>query len=57
MEFALEQQGQATRVEMKIDYSVPGGIFGKIATKLFLERMNQKTIEKSAEGLKIFCES
>jgi hypothetical protein len=42
---------------MKIDYGIPGGIIGKIAEKLFLERMNQKTIEKSVEGLEIFCEA
>ena len=56
-EFALEPQGQATKVDIRIDYSVPGGIIGKIANQLLLERMNRKNIESSAEGLKIFCEA
>jgi len=56
-EFALERQGQATKVDTRIDYSVPGGIIGKIANQLLLERMNRKNMESSAEGLKIFCEA
>ena len=55
-EWTLEPQGQATKVDVKIDYSVPGGIIGKIANQLLLERMNQKNMESMAEGLKIYCE-
>jgi len=55
--FTLEPQGQATKVDTRIDYSVPGGIIGKIANQLLLERMNKKNMEDSAEGLKIFCEA
>ena len=57
LEFALEPQGQVTKVDMRIDYSVPGGILGKIANRVLLERMNQKNIESTTEGLKIFCEA
>jgi len=56
-EFALEPQGQVTKVDTRIDYSVPGGILGKIANQVLLERMNRKNIEGTAEGLKIFCEA
>ena len=56
-EFALEPQGQVTKVDIRIDYSVPGGILGKIANQVLLERMNRKNIEGTAEGLKIFCEA
>ena len=55
-EFALDPQGQVTKVDIRLDYSVPGGIVGKIANQVLLERMNQKNIESSADGLKIFCE-
>ena len=56
-EFVLEPQGKATKVDIKIDYSVPGGILGKIANQLLLEKMNQNNIKSMAEGLKIFCEA
>ena len=56
-EFVLEPRGQATKVDTRIDYSVPGGIIGKIANQLLLERMNRRNIESTAEGLKIFCEA
>ena len=56
-EFTIEPQGQVTKVDIRIDYSVPGGILGKIANQVLLERMNRKNIESSAEGLKIFCEA
>ena len=55
--FTLDPQGQATKVDTRIDYSVPGGIIGKIANQLLLERMNKRNMENSAEGLKIFCEA
>ena len=55
-EWTLETQGPATKVDVRIDYSVPGGIIGKIANQLLLERMNQKNMESMAEGLKIYCE-
>ena len=56
-EFVLEPQGKATKVDIKIDYSVPGGILGKIANQLLLEKMNRNNIKSMAEGLKILCEA
>jgi carbon monoxide dehydrogenase subunit G len=52
----LEQEGQAVKVDFCIEYSVPGGILGKIANKLFLGRMNRKNMEKTMYGLKAYCE-
>lgn len=54
--WSLEQEGQAVKVDVSVDYSVPGGILGKIANQLLLERMNQKNIESTVHGLKIYCE-
>lgn len=54
--WSLEQEGQTVKVDFCIEYSVPGGILGKIANKLFLGRMNQKNGEKTMHGLKTYCE-
>jgi len=56
-QWTLEAQGQATKVDVMVDYSVPGGILGKIANQLLLERMNQKNLDGSAEKLKLLCEA
>ncbi len=56
-EWTLEPQGQATKVNVRIDYTVPGGVLGKIANRLLLERMNQKNMDTMAHGLKIYCEA
>ena len=55
--WSLEQKGQAVKANMRIDYSVPGGILGKIANQLFLGRMNQRNLEKSLQRLKVYCET
>jgi len=55
--WSLEQQEQLVKVAVSIDYSVPGGILGKIANQLLLERMNQKNLESTVHGLKIYCET
>jgi hypothetical protein len=54
--WSLGQEGQTVKVDFCIEYTVPGGIFGKIANKLFLGRINQKNGEKSMQGLKAHCE-
>lgn len=53
----LEQEGQAVKVNISIDYNVPGGILGKIANQLFLGRMNQRNLERAVHGLKVYCET
>ncbi len=53
----LQQEGQAVKVDFCIEYSVPGGILGKIADKLFLGRMNQKNMERTLHSLKAYCET
>lgn len=54
--FNLEQAGQAVKVDICIEYSVPGGILGKIADKLFLGRINQNNMEKMCKNMKAYCE-
>ncbi len=53
----LEQEGQAVKVNFSIDYSVPGGIVGRIANQLFLGRINQRNLETTLRGLKVYCET
>ncbi len=55
--WSLEQDGQAVKVDFCIEYSVPGGILGKIANKLFLGRMNQNNVESTLHNLKAYCET
>jgi uncharacterized membrane protein len=54
--WSLKQEGQTVKVDFCIEYTVPGGIIGKIANKLFLERINKKNREKTMRGLKAYCE-
>ena len=56
-EFVLESQNETTKMAMLIDYNVSGGLIGKIANKLFLQRVYQSTINKTVLGLKKFCET
>ncbi len=55
--WSLEQEGQAVKVNFRVEYSVPGGILGKIGNQLFLGRMNQRNAEKCVQGLKVYCET
>ena len=55
--WSLEQGSQEVKVVFSVDYSVPGGILGKIANQLFLGRMNQRNVEKCVQGLKVYCET
>jgi coenzyme Q-binding protein COQ10 len=53
--FAVEDQG--TRVTATFEYEMPGGVLGKVADKLVVERMNNENLEKSLENLKKLAES
>ena len=53
----LEQDGTTVKVDFCIEYSIPGGILGKVADRLFLARMNQKNLEGTLQNLKVYCEN
>ena len=55
--YTLEQQEDGTEVRTRVHYSVRGGIIGKIANWLIVNRMNQRNLELGQVGLKDFCES
>ena len=48
--------GGQSRVEIDLDYEVPGGILGQIADKLVFEGQNEKEAETSLENLKRILE-
>ena len=57
MSFTLNQAGDATQLNWEIDYTMRGGILGKIADTLMVERMNERNSLRSMEDIKLLCES
>lgn len=49
-------EGDGTWLTSNYDYSLPGGVLGKIADKMGVERMNAKNLENSLENLKSLIE-
>ena len=49
--------GDGSRVEMEVDYDLPGGLLGDIADHVFVERHNEGEAERSLENLKRLVES
>jgi len=49
-------EGEGTRVTATFDYEMPGGVLGKLADKMIVERMNTENLEKSLENLKKLVE-
>lgn len=52
----LESKEEGTRVDTRVDYAVRGGVIGRIADRLFLQRLNQRNLESGSAGLKAICE-
>jgi carbon monoxide dehydrogenase subunit G len=59
-EFRWELQespsGDRTAVTVRIDYTVKGGVLGRAANAVLLERMNEKNAERMLENLKMVME-
>jgi coenzyme Q-binding protein COQ10 len=49
--------GGKTSYTMRVDYTIPGSILGKIADKLFVERFNERECEHVVGNLKTICEA
>jgi uncharacterized membrane protein len=54
--YTFDEQDGKTTATAKIDYTVPGSIFGKALDKLFVERQNAKDIEEGLLNLKAMAE-
>ncbi len=48
--------GDGSRVQMEVDYDLPGGLLGDIADHVFVERHNEGEAERSLENLKRLVE-
>ena len=53
----LDRAGAGTDVSFEMDYELPGGFFGGIADKLFMERQIERDIKHSNANLKALCEA
>ena len=45
-----------TRVSWHINYNSKGGILGKAANALLVQRLNEKNVDRRLENLKLICE-
>ncbi len=48
--------GSASRVELTVDYDLPGGFLGDVLDRLYVERRNQREAEQSLQNLKDLVE-
>ena len=49
-------EGEGTMIKATFDYEMPGGVLGKLADKMVVERMNIENLEKSLNNLKKLAE-
>lgn len=48
--------GAGSRVELELDYVLPGGFLGEALDRAFVERRNEREAENSLQNLKDLCE-
>lgn len=53
----LSPDGDGTRLTTTFDYTLPGGVLGKIADALMVNRMNAKSLEGGLDNFKALVES
>lgn len=56
-EWTYKAEGNKTRVNMEITYTVPGKGLGKIVDKLVIEQLQERALDHTMENLKIICEA
>ena len=52
----LTPEGDGTRLVTTFDYTLPGGVFGKLADALIVKRMNAKSLEGGLNNFKALVE-
>jgi uncharacterized protein YndB with AHSA1/START domain len=52
----LTPERDGTRLTTTFDYTLPGGVFGKIADALMVKRMNGKSLEEALHNFKALVE-
>lgn len=56
-EHRLAVEDGRTRYTLKIEYTPPAGLLGKVADRLVLARLNEREAERVVASLKAICES
>lgn len=57
MKQTVHPRDGGSRVELEIDYELPGGVFGEAVDSIYLERRNNREAEQSLANLKDLLES
>jgi carbon monoxide dehydrogenase subunit G len=52
----LTPEGEGTRLTTTFDYTLPGGVLGKIADALIVKRLNSKSLEDGLHNFKALVE-
>ena len=52
----LTEEGDGTHLTTTFDYTLRGGVFGKIADALIAKRMNAKSLEQALHNFKALVE-
>jgi len=52
----LTPEGEGTRLTTTFDYTLPGGVLGKIADALIVRRLNAKSLEDALNNFKALVE-
>jgi uncharacterized protein YndB with AHSA1/START domain len=52
----LAPEGAGTRLSTTFDYVLPGGVFGRLADALIVQRMNAKSLEEALSNFKALVE-
>lgn len=55
--YTFNETDGKTTVTAKVEYTIPGSIFGKALDKLFVERQNAKDVEQTLLNLKSLAEA
>jgi uncharacterized protein YndB with AHSA1/START domain len=53
----LEPAGGGTDAKVELDYELPGGFFGDLADRLFMERAIERGVKHNGDNLKAICEA
>jgi uncharacterized protein YndB with AHSA1/START domain len=52
----LTSEGDGTRLVTTFDYTLPGGVLGKLADALMVKRMNDKSLQEALHNFKALVE-
>ncbi len=55
--FTYTPQGAETLITAELDYELPGAVLGKIADRLLVERLEERSLEHTLGNLKVLAEA